>query len=75
MSTSQVFYIFLFIQTKNLPKKLEIHLQPRISETECTVYQLIITGKRDKKGSKLSRKKIVFKTSEKQISWSARVDD
>ena len=75
MSTSQVFYIFLFIQTKNLPKKLEIHLQPRISETECTVYQLIITGKRDKKGSKLSRKKVVFKTSEKQISWSARVDD
>ena len=53
---------------------MEIHLQLRITETECTVYQLIIIRKWNKKGSKLSREEVVFKTSEKQISWSIRVD-
>ena len=53
---------------------MEIHLQLRITETECTVYQLIIIRKGNKKGSKLSREEVVFKTSEKQISWSIRVD-
>ena len=53
---------------------MEIHLLPGITETECTVYQLIMIGKR-KKGSKLSREEVVFKTSEKQISWSIIVDD
>ena len=61
MSTSQVFYIFLFIQTKNLPKKLEIHLQPRISETECTVYQLIITGNETKRAAHYPGKKLFLR--------------
>ena len=54
---------------------MEIQLLPKITETECTIYQLIIIGKWNKKGSKLSWEEVVFKTSEKQISWSIRVDD
>ena len=54
---------------------MEIHLLPKITETGCTIYQLIIIGKWKKKGSKLFWEEVVFKTSEKQISWRVRVDD
>ena len=72
MSRPKYFTYFYSIKLKTTKKTIEIHLQPRITETECTVYQLIVICKWNKKGSKLSREEVVFKTSEKQISWRNR---
>ena len=55
MSTNQVFNITYFYSPKlKIYQKNEIHLLSRITETVCTVYQLIMIGKWNKKSNKLT---------------------